>query len=371
MDEQAAQCGATLAGGTHRREGDAAQREIEIRRGRDDGGIVAAELEQRARKALGKARANLPAHRGRAGRRNQRHAMILDDGGADVSATDHDLAEAFRHLAVTLGFETGRRAREDGTDRKRGERGLLGRLPDHRIAADKGKRRVPAPDRDREVEGGDDADRPEGVPRFHHPVARAFGRDGEAVKLAREADREIADVDHFLHFAEAFGGDFAGLERHKMAEFTLGLAEFVAEQADEFATLGRRHQPPLLKRLHVAADRGSHVLNGVVMDFRHAFAVDRRADDARAAGQLRGGKAEGFEHAGGFFFRRGKDGGEFLLEKAGHDTSCNGDSRNRGAGGALPIRPGVGAKLNQRIAKGNWNFRHSRSTRRGFLLETG
>ena len=44
------------------------------------------------------------------------------------------------------------------------ERRLLRRLPDHRVAADQGERRVPGPDRDREVEGGDDADHAERVP---------------------------------------------------------------------------------------------------------------------------------------------------------------------------------------------------------------
>jgi hypothetical protein len=97
------------------------------------------------------------------------------------------------------------RAIEDGLAGKRGQRRLFRRLPDDGIAADQCERRIPRPDGDREVEGGDDADDAERMPGFHHPVAGAFGGDGQTVELAREADGEIADVDHFLDFAEAFG----------------------------------------------------------------------------------------------------------------------------------------------------------------------
>ena len=42
--------------------------------------------------------------------------------------------------------------------------------------------------------------------------------DGQAMQLARQADREVADVDHLLHLAQAFGEDLAGLERDQRAE---------------------------------------------------------------------------------------------------------------------------------------------------------
>ena len=58
---------------------------------------------------------------------------------------------------------------------ERGQRGLLRRLPDDRVAADQGERRVPGPGRDGEVERGDDADRAERMPLFVHPVVRALG----------------------------------------------------------------------------------------------------------------------------------------------------------------------------------------------------
>ena len=57
----------------------------------------------------------------------------------------------------------------------------------------------------------------------------ALGGDGQAVELARQADGEIADVDHLLHFAEALGGDLAGLEGDQAAE--LGLARAAPRRA--------------------------------------------------------------------------------------------------------------------------------------------
>ena len=46
----------------------------------------------------------------------------------------------------------------------------------------------------------DDAER---VPGLHQPVARALGRHRPAVQLPRQADGEVADVDHLLDLAAA------------------------------------------------------------------------------------------------------------------------------------------------------------------------
>ena len=75
---------------------------------------------------------------------------------------------------------------------ERGERRLLGRLPDHRVAADQRERRVPRPDRDREVERGDDADGAERMPRLHHaggPAARRRSSGRRAGATGRRRSR--------------------------------------------------------------------------------------------------------------------------------------------------------------------------------------
>ena len=135
-----------------------------------------------------------------------------------------------RHAAEALGG-----ALDDGLHAERGQQGLLGRLPHDAVAADEGERRVPRPHRDGEIERRDDAADAERMPGFHHAVVGALGGDGQAVELARQADGEIADVDHLLHFAEALGRDLAGFERHEAAEIVLGGAQLLADQTHELA----------------------------------------------------------------------------------------------------------------------------------------
>ena len=75
-------------------------------------------------------------------------------------------------------------------------------------------------------------------------VARPLGRDRQTVELSRQTDREVADVDHLLHFAETFLQDLAGLERHQRAEAPLRRAQFLAEQAHQFAAPRRGDRSP-------------------------------------------------------------------------------------------------------------------------------
>ena len=146
-------------------------------------------------------------------------------------------------------------ARQQRVDRERRQRRPVRRLPDHRIAAHQRQRRVPGPDRDRKIEGGDHADRADRMPLLHQPVLGALADDGEAVELPRQAEREVADVDHLLDLALALGEDLAGLEGDQPAEVALGAAKLVAEQAHELAAPRRRHAAPLLERGLRGADR--------------------------------------------------------------------------------------------------------------------
>ena len=79
---------------------------------------------------------------------------------------------------------------------------------------------------------------------FHHAVKGAFGGDGQAVELAGEACGEVADVDHFLDFAEGFLFYFADFEGDEVGEVGFAFAEFEAEAADEFAALGGGDEAP-------------------------------------------------------------------------------------------------------------------------------
>ena len=252
MHDQAAQRGAALAGGADGREGDGAHGQVEIGRGRHDHGVVAAELQQRAAEALGHARRDLAAHARGAGGADEGDAGIVDQRLADRAAADDDLqqvlgcsAEAAHGLAPEL------------LAGERRQRRLLRRLPHDRVAADDGEGEVPRPHGDREVEGADDADHAERMPGLHHAVARPLRGDGEAVELAREADGEVADVDHLLHLALALLQDLAGLDGDELAERRLGRAQLLAEQADQLAAPRRRHLAPGLERAVRLGDGGA------------------------------------------------------------------------------------------------------------------
>jgi hypothetical protein len=117
------------------------------------------------------------------------------------------------------------------------------------------------------------------MPLLHHAMAGPLRRDGETVELARETDREVADVDHLLHFAEAFLQNLAGFERDEAAQRILVGAQFLAEQAHEFAAPGRGHIAPRAERFDACRDLfldGRRRVERDAPDFR---AVDRRADD--------------------------------------------------------------------------------------------
>ena len=55
-------------------------------------------------------------------------------------------------------------------------------------------------------------DHAERVPGLHQPVPGPLGGHRAAVQLPRQADREVADVDHLLDLAEGLGGDLADLD---------------------------------------------------------------------------------------------------------------------------------------------------------------
>jgi len=139
------------------------------------------------------------------------------------------------------------------------------------------------------------------VPGFGHAVAGAFGGDGQPVKLAGKAHGEVADVDHLLHFAKAFGGDLADLQCHEGAKVGLGGAKFFAEEADEFAPPRGGDGAPLGEGGFGAGDDGGHLGGGGFVDPRELGAVDGGADGEGASGQVGraqacGGKCGGMGH---------------------------------------------------------------------------
>ena len=171
MDDQPAQGGAALPGGSGGGEGDAADDQFDLGARGDDRRVVPPELEQRTAEPTGDQRRQRRAHRRRAGCTDQRHAAVDGQLPRRLGATEDDPDETVRGT-VLGGRPVGQRSGGD-----RAEHCLVGRLPDHRVAADQGQRGVPGEHGDREVEGGDHPDRTEWVPVLRQAVLGTFAGD--------------------------------------------------------------------------------------------------------------------------------------------------------------------------------------------------
>src|SRR5271166_1607413 len=89
MHKEPTQGGAALAGRAHGGEGDGPDCQIEIGRGRDDGAVIATELEDRARETGGEPRTNGAAHGGRTRSGNEGDPAVVDENLTHVPAADH------------------------------------------------------------------------------------------------------------------------------------------------------------------------------------------------------------------------------------------------------------------------------------------
>src|SRR5262249_32788893 len=103
---------------------------------------------------------------------------------------------------------------------------------------------IPAPYGDREIERANYADHSQRMPLLIHPMSRALAVHREAVKLARETDGEVCDIDHLLHFAFSFGEDLAHFERHELTQFVFRIAERVSDLSHDLAAFRRRDHAP-------------------------------------------------------------------------------------------------------------------------------
>ncbi|MNT11442.1 hypothetical protein D3C72_1463240 [compost metagenome] len=115
-------------------------------------------------------------------------------------------------------------------------------------------------------------------------MAGAFGRDGQAVQLARQADGEVADVDHFLHFTQAFLGDLAGFDGNQFAQRRLVFPQDFAKQANQLTATRRRHVAPGLEGLLGLVDLGHDLGFAFQVHRGNRAAVDRGVNGMVAMG---------------------------------------------------------------------------------------
>ena len=158
------------------------------------------------------------------------------------------------------------------------KRRLAGRLPHDWIATDKGQCAVPRPYRNRKIKGSNDADGSERVPLLHHAVHGPLALERGTGKRAAKTGGIIADIDHFLHFAEAFGEDFAHLQRDEPPQRILFLAQSDSKLTHDFASFGRRHGAPELECFHRLFDNFVVVGLARLFDFGQQFPGGRAVD---------------------------------------------------------------------------------------------
>src|SRR5205085_2808129 len=125
----------------------------------------------------------------------------------------------------------------------------------HGVTADKSNRRIPRPDRDRKIERGDAADGAERMPLLEHAVIGPLAGNRQAVKLPREADGEVAHVDHLLDFAETFALDLSTFQRDEHSQIVFRLAQRLADLTDNVASLRRWNNTPFVENSQRRLDR--------------------------------------------------------------------------------------------------------------------
>src|SRR5438128_11261234 len=113
------------------------------------------------------------------------------------------------------------------------------------------------------------------MPLLHQTVLVPFRSDGEAVELPGQADREIADVDHLLHFAFRLDENLAGFKRDESGQVRLALAQHGAKPADRFAAHRSWRDAPSQKGFArpfncvfvIRGGRGSHATEDLTVDW--------------------------------------------------------------------------------------------------------
>jgi hypothetical protein len=84
----------------------------------------------------------------------------------------------------------------------------------------------------------------------------------QPVELARQADGEVADIDHLLDLTQTLGEDLPHFQRHQPAQRVLELAQLFAQLPYDFAALRRGHHAPGAKRFVCRACHRLVVLGG-------------------------------------------------------------------------------------------------------------
>ena len=166
VNDQAAGSGAALSGGTHRSEYHRRHRQLQVGVFGEDNRVIAAQFQDVASHPLGDHFGHMATRPGRAGKGDQVHPGVLHhrlpNGGG---IPDQQRKDAFGNIVFLQHIA------DDMLAGDRGQRHLVGGLPDVHIAAHRGDHRIPGPYRHREIEGGNHAHDAQRMILVVHPVA--------------------------------------------------------------------------------------------------------------------------------------------------------------------------------------------------------
>ena len=374
LDDRRPERRAALAGGAEAGEQRPLDREVEVGVIHHDHRVLAAELEARRLQVAAAERADLRADRAGAG-----EADLVDQ---PVLERPLEPGERLRSVGVDEVEHVARDASgmEQLGERGAGRGGILGRLPDDRVAAQDRRHEVPRRDGDREVAGGDDGRHADRHAEGEQLLVGHLGRDRLPVQPPALADEEIARVDDLLHLAQRLGVGLADLARHQPRQRLLvGLHE--ASHLGDHAAAGRRgHRGPGALRRARGARRVLEALRvrqqDVGDDLGQQCGVGRleaaagrvgallATDDRRGRAGGRGGVGHAVNPSRARLRRRRLRGGEPGLQGVDRGYVHGVDARAARRGRARRGRPSSTSESSARAASRRGRGRARRSPRR-------
>ena len=256
VDDEATGGRAALTAGAHSAKHRSRNDHLQIGIGLDDDGVVATEFEQALAESCGNSLSDNLAHADGSRCGHEGNPLVLGHHLTHFVVPLYDTGEAFGHMGHVC-----RNLIPDVLTGNGSERGLLRGLPNASVSANPCDGGVPVPNGHGEIECADDAHDTKGMPLLIHPVPRSLGVHGQAIELSGESHGKVADVDHFLDFAEAFLEALAHLEGYEGAQSVFVLAQCLSVEAHNFTPLRCRNGAPRFSGLYCGAD-GAFVVIG-------------------------------------------------------------------------------------------------------------
>ncbi len=204
----------------------------------NDYGVVSAQFEERFAQTTCDGLCHSFPHAGRTGCRYQWNTYVVRHQLAELGITDQEAGNTFRNFVRSKYFLGDLLA---GNSRKRC---FFRWLPNTNVTANPCKGRVPVPNRNREVERGDNSHDSQRVVLLVHAVRRALGMHGQTVKLTGKSHSEITDVNHFLNFTQTFLERFTHFIRNQLTQRLFVFADLFSKLTNHFSTLRCRNCAP-------------------------------------------------------------------------------------------------------------------------------